>query len=188
MTDMTRFDRASLLLALIEQLRDNKSWAGETHLQKAAYILERVLGVPINFEFILYKHGPFSFDLRSEISSLRADGFLEWEVKSEVYGPSLRPGPLSTHLKRQFPAAPEQYNSEIDFVATRLGSKNVAELERLATAIYVTLDEQTATESRSTRINELKHHVSLPEAEAAVREADEIIREAKTQFQNAMTT
>jgi uncharacterized protein YwgA len=54
------------------------------------YILETVLGVPSGFEFILYKHGPFSFDLRDELGSLRTDGFIEWELKSERYRPSLK--------------------------------------------------------------------------------------------------
>jgi len=52
---MNRFDKASLLVALTEKLRASGSWAGETHIQKAMYILETVLGVPAGFEFILYK-------------------------------------------------------------------------------------------------------------------------------------
>ena len=62
---MNRLEKANLLVRLTERLRANKSWAGETHLQKATYILKRVLGVPVEFDFILYKHGPFSFDLRN---------------------------------------------------------------------------------------------------------------------------
>jgi uncharacterized protein YwgA len=183
---MNRLDRASLLVALTEKLRASGSWAGETHVQKATYILERVLGVPAEFEFILYKHGPFSFDLRDEIGSLRAEGFIDWEVKSDRYGPSLRAGALSSALRHQFPTMPEKYASEIDFVASGLGNKNVAELERLATAIYVTKDEQTPEDRRAARINELKPHVSLFEAETAVAEADKLISDAKAQFANVM--
>ncbi|MGD0048945.1 MAG: hypothetical protein ABSE42_18230 [Bryobacteraceae bacterium] len=184
---MNRLDRASLLLALTEKLRTSGSWAGETHVQKATYILETVLEVPAGFEFILYKHGPFSFDLRDEIGTLRTDGFLGWEVKSERYGPSLKAGPLGDALKQQFPSMPEKYESEIDFVTSRLGHKNVAELERLATAIYVTLNERAPADRRAPRINELKRHVSLPEAEAAVEDADRLISEAKAEFANVMT-
>ncbi len=184
---MNNFERTSMLVSLVERLREHGSWAGETHLQKATYLLARVLGVPVDFEFILYKHGPFSFDLRNEMGVLRADGFFEWEVKSERCGPSLKPGPLSAVLKRQFPDAPVKYKSEIEFVAFHVGNKNVAVLERLATAIYVTIDERWAPELRAIRINELKRHVSLPEAETAVAEADLIIAEARAQFDRAMT-
>ena|SRR5579862_3065079 len=181
---MNRLNKASLLVALTEKLRASGSWTGETHVQKAMYILERVLGVPADFEFILYKHGPFSFDLRDEIGALRAEGFIDWEVKSERYGPSLRAGALSSALKHQFPAMPEKYAAELDFVASRLGNKNVAELERLATAIYVTKDEQAQPDRRAARINELKQHVSLLEAETAVGEADQLISDANAQFAN----
>jgi uncharacterized protein YwgA len=184
---MNRFDKASLLVALTEKLRASGSWAGETHIQKAMYLLETVLGVPAGFEFILYKHGPFSFDLRDELGSLRTDGFIDWELRSERYRPSLKPGALSDALKTQFPAIPERYSREIDFVASRLGDKNVAELERLATAIYVTKDEKIEHDARAARINELKGHVSLPEAEAAIGDADGLIADAKAQFANVMT-
>jgi hypothetical protein len=145
-----------------------------------------VLQVPLDFEFILYKHGPFSFDLRNEIGSLRAEGFFEWEVKSQRYGPGLKPGPMSELLSRQFGGTVDAFSPRIEFVATQLGNRNVAELERLATAIYVTMDERTPRESRATRINELKAHISLSEAEQAVSEADQVICAARTVLPNAM--
>lgn len=187
MTDMERFEYASLIVALTEKLREHQSWAGETHLQKATYVLKRVLGVPIEFEFILYKHGPFSFDLRDEIGWMRSTRLLEWEVRSNFYGPSLRPGQLSPTLKRQFPVMPGRYSRQIDFVAQRFGGKNVAALERLTTAIYVTLDEDTPRHERARYINELKPHVSIPEAAAALVEADALILAANDQFPCAMT-
>jgi hypothetical protein len=187
MTDIEQFDNASLIVALTEKLREYQSWAGETHLQKATYVLKRVLGVPIEFKFILYKHGPFSFDLRDEIGWMRSSRLLEWEVRSNFYGPSLRPGQLSPTLKRQFPVMPSRYSGQIDFVAHRFGGKNVAELERLTTAIYVTLDEQTPCQERARYINELKPHVSIPEADAALVEADALIQAANTRFPRVMT-
>ena len=184
---MNRFEKANLLVTLAERLRANGIWAGEHHLQKAAYVLERVMGVPVEFDFILYKHGPFSFDLRDEIYSLRAEGFFEWEVKSQKEGPSLIPGPMSGLLRRQFGGAVDAFIPKIDFVASHLGKRNMAELERLGTAIFVTFDEPLDRESRATRINELERHVSLPEAETAVRDADQLIGEAQTAFPLAMT-
>lgn len=60
---MERLNRAAVLLNLVETLRSKGSWASETHFQKAAYFLQELLRVPLEFEFILYKHGPFSFGL-----------------------------------------------------------------------------------------------------------------------------
>jgi hypothetical protein len=133
----------------------------------------------------LYKHGPFSFDLRDQIGWMRSTRLLEWEVKSDFYGPSLRSGQLSPTLKRQFPVMPDRYSSQIDFVAERFGGKNVAALERLTTAIYVTVDENTPRQDRARYINQIKPHVSIPESDAAVVEADALLREANAQLPRA---
>jgi uncharacterized protein YwgA len=60
---MDRLRRAAILTRLIEQLRNGGSWCGETHVQKATFFLQELLNVPLSLDFILYKHGPFSFDL-----------------------------------------------------------------------------------------------------------------------------
>ena len=174
---MNRLETASILLSLTERLKEYGSWAGETHIQKAAYILTKVLGVPMDFEFILYKHGPFSFDLRNELSALRAEGFLAWEIRGLRYGPSLKAGELGDALKTQIAGAPRMYENQIDFVARKLGDKDVKALERFATAVFVTLEGHTPRINRAIRIHELKQHVTVPEAEAAVQQADAFLAE-----------
>ena len=37
--------------------------------------------MPLGYDFTLYKHGPFSFDLRDDIHALRADGLLDLEPR-----------------------------------------------------------------------------------------------------------
>jgi len=76
---MDRLRKAALQTRLIEQLRKEGSWCGETHVQKATLFLQDLMRVPLELEFILYKHGPFSFDLRSELTSLRADELVKLE-------------------------------------------------------------------------------------------------------------
>src|SRR5437879_4168147 len=87
---MRRRQREAVLVALEAKLRAEGSWGGETHLQKATYFAQEMTRVPMDFDFILYKYGPFSPDLRDELSSMRADGFL---VMRPVpgYGPQLEP-------------------------------------------------------------------------------------------------
>ena len=108
--------------------------------------------------------------------------FLEWEVRSDFYGPSLKPGEFGPVLKTQFPDLPQKYAGEIAFVASWFGNKNVAELERLTTAIYVTLEERPDPGERARHIHYLKPHVSVTEAETAVREADVLVQAARNRF------
>ena len=174
---MDRLQRASVLLALNEQLRAAGSWAGETHMQKATYFLQHLMGVPLAFDFILYKHGPFSFDLRDELTAMRAQGFLRLEPQYP-YGPTLVAGEKSELLKNTFRTMIEGYIPKIRFVSEKLASKTVTDLERTATALYVTLEGQTATTDRVRRLNQLKPHIAPEDAQAAVSEVDGIILEA----------
>lgn len=174
---MLKIDQAGLVLALAEALRKHGSWAGETHVQKASYFLQVMLEVPLNVKFILYKHGPFSFDLRDMLSEMEAAEMVRWEPRPYPYGPSVAPGVNTARVLSMSPAV-SKFSSRIEFVAEKLASKKVTELERLATALYVSVDHKTPRDERAARINALKPHVSIPEAETAVHEMDEIWTEA----------
>ena len=105
---MNRLQRAAVLTALADELRKRGSWCGETHLQKATYFLQSLLGVPLGYEFILYKHGPYSFDLHDELTALCTDQLLELRPQPYPYGPSLLPTAASADFRRSTsgPSAP----------------------------------------------------------------------------------
>jgi uncharacterized protein YwgA len=166
---MGRLKNCVLILSLLEKLKENGSWGGETHVQKATYFLETLAGVPMDFDFILYKHGPFSFDLRDELTAMRADGLLSIRPKIP-YGPALVITDQGRELTKRFPVTLKKFTNNVNFVAERLGDKGVNELEKLATALFVIKNEPShkSTNERAARIHELKPHVSLEEAKSAV--------------------
>jgi len=174
---MKELQKASIVLTLGKRLRFHGSWTGETHVQKSIYVLQELLRVPTDFEFILYKHGPFSFDLRELLSSMEADNFIRWRPQYP-YGPSMEPAESADQLLRQFPAKPREYTDQIEFVARKLGSHRVAELERLATALYVSHERSRTARERAARICELKPHISVAEAQRAIAELDDLTHEA----------
>jgi hypothetical protein len=174
---MQQLQKASLVLTLGKRLQSHGSWTGETHVQKATYFLQELLRVPTDFEFILYKHGPFSFDLRELLSSMEADHFIRWQPQYP-YGPSLVPGESAEQLLNRFPAKPREYGAQIEFVARKLAPHRVADLEKLATALYVTNESRRTPRERAARICELKPHISVAEAQRAVTELDKLIEEA----------
>lgn len=172
---MEGLKRKVLVLSLLRRMKDEDSWCGETHVQKCLYFLQEMMGAPTDYPFILYKHGPFSFELRDDLTAMRVDGLVEVHVRSNIYGPSLSPGPIAQALLERFPKTLQEYDSQISFIAKRLSPKNVAELERLATALYVTDEEGLQTQrSRAERVHELKPHVSVEEASDAVKIVDEL--------------
>jgi hypothetical protein len=181
---MDRLQRAAILTRLIEQLRENGSWCGETHLQKATFILQTLMEVPLSFEFILYKHGPFSFDLRNELTGLRADDLVTLEPQWP-YGPRIVTTNRTTNIQRLYSKTLARYKGEIDFVAEILGEKDVSELERLATAFYISVrsPEGTSADERADKLTELKPHVPRDLAVIAINDADQIADAARRRLQ-----
>jgi uncharacterized protein YwgA len=172
---MNRLKQDALLSELVEQLRGRGSWCGETHIQKATYFLQHLRIVPLGFEYLLYKHGPFSFDLRDELTAMRADGYLVLSERGP-YGPSLVPTRSSVDLRRDYPKTLKKYEADIEFVCVALGSKNVAELEKLATALYVYFqDASDSPRIRAKTLHDLKPHISLTDSLDAVKQVDALV-------------
>lgn len=172
---MDRIQKAAIITKLVEKLRDNGSWCGETHIQKATMFLQELTKVPLRFEFILYKHGPFSFDLRDELTSQRADGLLKLESQWP-YGPRIVTTDQSKYIQKVYLKTLQKYDRPITFVAEKLGTKGVDELERVATAFFVTEHEKRDTDAkaRARILTDLKPHITADAALAAVVESDGI--------------
>ncbi|MEW6046683.1 MAG: hypothetical protein AB1609_09415 [Bacillota bacterium] len=175
---MERFERYAVLLKLVREMNKAGSWTGETHIQKSTYFLQEILRVPLGYEFILYKHGPFSFGLRQDLIAMRADEFLALRVKRAEYGPSYVPGNRASILGGPEEGTESQRRS-IAFVASRIATRPVAELERLATALFVSRQQSGADEEAlARRMHELKPHITVESGRQALRELEELMREA----------
>jgi hypothetical protein len=174
-----RSQRAALLTLLIREMLSRGSWGGETHIQKATFFLQELLGVDVGFEFILYRHGPFSFELRDELSSMQADELLALTVKREGYGPTYLPTSFSEAYLERFPKTTARYMRQVEFVSNELADKGVAELERLATALFVANQEGIVdVGQRAERLVDLKPHVSLMDALSASERIDRLIKKS----------
>src|SRR5438874_1611684 len=110
---MKRLQRAAVLASLIEELRAHESWCGETHIQKNVYVLEELLDVGLEFEFILYKHGPYSFDLADELLELRADRLVEPEPPKPPYRPRLKLTESGRRLLETYPKTVALYDEQV---------------------------------------------------------------------------
>ena len=176
---MERLKRSAIVLSLIERLREKDNWCGETHIQKTTYFLQELLDVPLRFKFILYKHGPYSFDLSDELMAMRADMLVQLKSQ-QPYGPSIVPGPTSEQLKRLFPKTLQQYEKEVRFIASQLAEYGVADLERIATAFFIANVNDTDTpQQKAAIINKIKPHISTEQALEALETESKLKTEAK---------
>ncbi len=166
---MDRLNKSALVVALIDRLRQEGSWCGETHVQKAAYLAQKVTPAPIDFDFVLYRHGPYSFDLSDFLGELRAESFVELE-QQYPYGPRIRLAPRSSMLRKNAQALVAEHADHLDTVAKFVGGKGVVRLEKLATAMYFIDQHPDASDERiASMIHEEKPHVTDEEALEAAR-------------------
>lgn len=178
---MKRLQRAALLAELVEQMRAQNSWCGETHLQKATFFLQELLDVDLGYDFIVYKHGPFSFDLRDELGEFVSDRLIRYEPQLPPYGPRISTTEESERVQKIYPRTLARHARRIRFVAESLDARGVVDLERLATALYVTLESpQAGKDARARSLRLLKPHIAEPAALRAVEEVDEIRADAET--------
>jgi uncharacterized protein YwgA len=176
---MSAPNKTSIVLYVMKALKANGSWCGETHVQKTLFLCQELFGVPSNFKFILYKHGPYSFQLSEHLQGLIADELVH--VRSRPpYGPSLELSEEASALFRSV-AADTNLSRVLDFITSRLGRKGVGELERLATAVYVNEKHgaDKSLEQRSTILTSLKPHVPADAARCAFLEVDRIQKELR---------
>lgn len=172
---MGRLQRFSLLCMLTDELRSQSSWGGETHLQKSVFLFRDLAGVPSEYEFTLYKHGPFSFELRNELNEMLAFGILALHPNPYPYGPSFEVTPSGRQFQSRFPKTSAKYRAAVEFVARAVGEKNAVELERMSTALLVTRERPGLDDEKVAHlVTELKPHVSFAQALQATSELREI--------------
>jgi len=178
---MNRLAKAAVLVKLVGAMRDQGSWCGETHIQKATFFLQRLAEVPLEFDFVLYKYGPYSFSLNDELTAHRADQFLDFTVRDPRYGPSYEWGELAVKLLQDFPNTIRRYDPRIQFIAEQLGDSGVADLERLSTALYVKCADESHGMSRkmAKHVVKLKPHISLESAQQAVNIVEHMAHESR---------
>lgn len=175
---MDNLEQKAVVLRLIDDLRKKGSWCGETHVQKSTLFLTTLQHHALEYHFILYKHGPYSFDLSDEITAMRAYGFLDWDVPSPQYGPRLKATDLGHEVLKNYSEMSQKLVPAIDFVTTKLAGYGVATLERLATALYFSVHKRIeSTDERARKIHEIKRHISERQALDAITDTEAILSE-----------
>lgn len=171
--------RNALVLALVHRLAEANIPCKETHVQKFAFLLQEGMEVPLGFQFSLYKHAPFSFELSESLGELRGASLLDLNTRPYPFGYSMGVSDNGAALIRRFSRILDQYQREFDFVVRRLAVRSLVELEVLATALYVS--KASAPESSDdtvTRMLKLQPHISQDAAEHAVNDVNDILEQA----------
>ncbi len=178
---MEKMERWAIVARLVQEMRTNKGWAGETHIHKTLFFLQELLKVPVGYDFTLYRHGPYGFDLHDDLGGMLANAVLALE-RTPPYGPRFLVEDVGDRVIQHSDEVVKKYNSQVQFIAVTLSDKDVRDLERLGTALllkdqFPDFDQETL----AGKVVEVKPHVSGSLALEAVREVFEIEAAARKQ-------
>jgi hypothetical protein len=170
---MTSASEIHLVGRVVEILDEMHSWCGETHIQKTAYVAKVIEHVPFESKFILYKHGPYSFDMNAVLNHMRSQNILVVTPQG-AYGSSYRLNEgIWAALSRAAGQRFDSFDQQLRFVCTQFARKKVSEFERIATAVYVRLNFSSLNpQEQIKKLNELKPHIGISEAQIAFSESD----------------
>ena len=167
----------ALLAELVDSMHENGSWVGETHIQKTMLFLQKLSGNPTEYTYVLYKHGPFSFDLHDELGTLVAGGVLSIQQNPAPYGPSFRTTDVAIDLRNRYQTITDRYRKIIEFVSRRISTNKVVDLEKLATALYIKNSTDKSIDDYAKEMVSIKPHIDYGAAIDAIKEVNEIAKE-----------
>ncbi|MGW9330470.1 hypothetical protein [Bosea sp. NPDC055594] len=180
MTVSTKENLLAVDLELIARLKEVGSWCGETHVQKSMFLLSTVLDSDLGYEFIIYKHGPFSFDFRDDLIALQSIGAVKLNTTVPGYGPSFEISDFANKIREKNKEFIKRHLKSIDFIVKKFGKNDVKFLEKITTAIYIAKNASSESESSwVAKMHELKPHIPFKECEAAVNSAQIYLSEVK---------
>lgn len=175
---MNEQNRRTLVCLILDALKVEDSWCGETHIQKAAYLAKAMFGIPLEeYDFVLYRYGPYSSELTWDLVLMRNLDMVAITPKYP-YGAS-----YATKEKEDISSdLSKKYGEKINFIAKKFGSNGVGYLEKLCTAHWIVASEKYCNktpEEQAKYLSEIKTHILLEAANQSIQNAKEMIEEAK---------
>ena len=134
-----------------------------------------------NFQYILYKHGPYSFDLTADLTA--ACGRLSHGTQSSLSWLRSRLGSHSDEhgASQLFPESPGINRPRLSTFAKAFGARGVANLKKLANVLFVAeMGETSDPLQRASRIHELKLPCERIGGLAALQEFYRIAHDAQS--------
>jgi uncharacterized protein YwgA len=164
---------AGLVLEMIAQSNHVGGWCGDSYIQKVSYIAKAVLNMPLSVPFVLYKRGPYSFELKSLLLEMRASR-LVMLVPDGHYGPSFVI--IDNILTQRLRTNVSQYSASVARLVKDLSRKSIADLEAFSTAIMFWGSQQNNPDKYVDELNRLLPSLSRSDAAATVEEAHEFLK------------
>lgn len=150
------------LLSLMENLRIRGNWCNELCLHRITFFTKMLAKVPINLDFILYKHGPFSSKLRYELSSMRAERLIKLKI-IYPYPPKIQVTDSGNSFLNSNEATLSKYEKRISFIANELCEYEGYNLDAISIIYFLELESGLSeVKSLIVKVLERKPYIKSP--------------------------
>lgn len=169
--DMSQPVAIQRLLGLIAALDAQGAVVSETRIVKSAYLLESMYGLPMGFNWILYKHGPYTREVNDALVGMSKGGLISIRPRKQR-------GIEVSVSASAMNALPTEDLLTINAVAEKVATLDVGELERLSTAAWISKRMTKADASvRAGYLCKWKPHVASATAVRAIKFHDRLQHE-----------
>ena len=164
------YTKHQYIIAAVAALKTAGSWTGKTHVQKTLALTSLLGEDALPFEFVLYKHGPFSFDVDHELDQMQSYNAID-VISVAQYGTTIKIEKGSSFPKEYGDADPIIL-ARIQAVANFNGSRGVVDLEALATSTWIRKKEGIGSDAAVlARLKDLKPHLAEGVADRGVKDS-----------------
>ena len=135
MARMNRSKRIAIITKLIKEMIEAGCLHSEWYVQKACYFLQEAMRVPLGYEFFCHHGSPYSFELRDEITGMRADGLIRLKP-NRAYTPSVCVTSNVERLHDDFTHTLKRYGEYIGFTVDVFAGRTFNEIEDISIALW----------------------------------------------------
>lgn len=177
---MDKIDQKAIIALLIEKMNTGKLWASPFFLQKAVFLLQELYKIPLEFNFYIYKHAPFSNELQDTLNQMRIDDIIKVETNH------LKPGNLiiNNNGKQILSKLKKGPENEINSVINIMNEYPTSSLDHLTSAIYICTSSIQFGKSKSNMLRHCNPFISKKESIQVLKIAQSLIKSANIQTKN----
>jgi len=166
---LINYDGHALILAVIEDFHANGKAVYKHQIQKVLYLLSIQGEVNVPFDFVLYRRGPYSFEVDAEIEQMLSYAAIT-RAASGAYGTTFIPGRNAAFVHEHARAFTPAEQHAIHRICQFAAEQTPLELDRVSAAGWLRAREQLRDDQGiASRLRSLKSHVSNDEANTAAQ-------------------
>lgn len=174
----TAADRRAIVATIAQRLGDTGR-LGKKAIQKYAYLLQELAGVPLAYHFRFYTYGPFSEEVASDLDIADVMGGIAISYDAEANAYSIKAADRAAQMVEEGQAFLKTNQANLDWLLSTFGHRTAKGLELTATILFLVREDETMNlldeNPLRDRVRELKPKYENTEITRAIHELKKLI-------------